>query len=59
MSTGKITVRTTMQPWRELQVSHTEYTQLKAEGLLVETPEQPAGDKDKRQARQVTRMKGE
>ncbi|MCX5365946.1 hypothetical protein OG864_45430 [Streptomyces sp. NBC_00124] len=36
------TVRTTMQPHLELDVSDTEYTDLKRQGLLVEEPESAA-----------------
>lgn len=31
-----IKVRTTMQPWRELQVSPQEYADLKAQGLVLD-----------------------
>lgn len=35
------TVRTTMRPDEEIEVSDTEYVDLKRDGLLVETPEPP------------------
>lgn len=36
------TVRTTMQPHLEVEVSDTEYVDLKRQGLLVESPEPAA-----------------
>lgn len=31
-------VRTTMQPWREIEVSDAEYLDLSRQGLLIEDP---------------------
>lgn len=41
-------VRTTIQPWIELEVTPQEYTELRVQGLLIEEPEPEATEPGRR-----------